>query len=91
VSHLPREHGDPWFPRDLLDEIDVELVVARRRMAWDDARVHALEELLETARRVARQLGRSPTLVDLVATAPSATERERLSRLMQALRSAAEG
>ena len=79
-----------WLPRDLVVEIDAELVCARRRMAVDAARLRALEELLDMARRVERELGRVPTLIDIVATAPTPADRERRRALMRALRGAAD-
>jgi len=91
VSFLSSNRGGPTPPRDLLAEIDAELLAARRKAVWDDARVRALEELLETARRVVRELGRPATLADLLATAPSAAERHRRRRLLQALRRSSAG
>jgi hypothetical protein len=76
----------PRFPRDLVDEIDAELVAARRVLTWDGARVRALEELLATARSVALDLGRGVEPADLVAAAPTEAERTRRQRLMRTLR-----
>jgi hypothetical protein len=78
-------------PRDLVDEVDAALLAARRKAVWDDARVRALEELLETTRRVARELGRPTTLTDLLTAAPSTAERNRRRRLLQALRRSSAG
>jgi hypothetical protein len=74
------------MPLDLVEEIDAELVDARTRLAWDDARVRALEELLDTVREVGRELDRAVTLADLIATATTAVERNRRQRLLRALR-----
>jgi hypothetical protein len=86
VSFVSSNRHGPRPPRDLVDEIDAELLAARRKAVWDDARVRALEELLETTRRVARELSRPATLTDLLATAPDPAERHRRRRLLQALR-----
>jgi hypothetical protein len=82
-QHRRRTSG---VSRDLIDEIDAELVAARRRGAWNDTRVRALEELLETTRRVIQELGRPATLADLLTTAPTAAEQHRRRRLLRALR-----
>jgi hypothetical protein len=74
------------MPLDLVGEIDAELVDARTRLAWDDARVRALEELLDTVREVGRELDRAVTLTDLIATAATDVERNRRQRLLRALR-----
>jgi hypothetical protein len=87
VPGIDRTHGGgAWLPRSLLEEIDAELVAARRRLTFEDARVGALESLLETSRVVTRELGRPPGLPDLLATAPSAAERHQRRRLLHVLR-----
>jgi hypothetical protein len=85
VSPSSDDLHDPRVPRDLVTEIDAELVEARARKAWDDVRVRALEELLETVRDVGRELDRTVTLNDLIATAPTAVERNRRERLLHVL------
>lgn len=84
MSHS--RNDDLWTVGDLVAEIDAELLAARRRAAWDDARISALEELLETTRRVVGGLGRPATLVDVLESAPTAAERQRRRRLLFALR-----
>lgn len=78
--------GDLPLPHDLVSEVAEELLVARRSLTRNEARVQALEALLETARALARTLSRPVTLVDLLATAPDPPEAERRRRLLSALR-----
>jgi hypothetical protein len=88
VSREADKGAGAQLPPNLIDEIDTELVAARRRAVWDDARVRALEELLETARGVSLELGRPATLADLLGTAPTRAERQRRRSLVQLLRRA---
>lgn len=73
-------------PRDLLDEIDLELraVSSSRRRQSD--RLLLLEELRAVALAAAQHLDRPMTARDLIALAPDALERERRRGLVQALR-----
>lgn len=76
------------LPRDLLDEIDLELraVLTTRRRQGE--RLLLLEELRAITVVAARQLGRPVSAADLVAGAPDEIERDRRRALVQALRAA---
>jgi hypothetical protein len=73
------------MPRDLADEVADELRTARTRAARDEVRVRTLETLLETVRRVSRELGRPATPLDLL-TVSDVRELTRRHRLLTALR-----
>jgi hypothetical protein len=75
------------LPRDFLDELDLELVEARRAARSSSDRVSALEELRAVAADVAARLGRPITVFDLIRSAPDRSERERRAFLARHLRS----
>jgi len=74
------------LPPDLSDEIAGELAAARRSLAYDETRVHALEALLELVRALSGCLRREATLDDVLATATSPAEQAERRRLLAALR-----
>lgn len=76
------------LPRDLVDEIDVELRALHTRQRRHSDRLLMLEELRAVAVVAAQQLGRPVSAADLVAGAPDAIERDRRRALVQALRAA---
>jgi hypothetical protein len=78
------------LPHDLADEVETELLAARRSLVRNEARVDALEALLDTVWTLTQQLGRPATLLDMLATAPEPAEQERRRRLVQALRGPAD-
>lgn len=79
--------GNPLrLPRDVIDEIELELATARATIAGDRARVAALEELHVLALLLASLHGRPTTARDLLDAAPTGTERERRRRLLVLLR-----
>jgi len=75
------------LPRGLGDEIVEELALARRARAHDEARVQALESLLEVVRSLSMELHRDATIDDVLAAPGSAVERANHLRLVSALRS----
>src|SRR5206468_8148562 len=63
--------GNPLtLPRDVIDEIELELATARATIAGGRARVAALEELHELALLLASLHGRPTTVRDLLNAAP---------------------
>ena len=74
------------LPRDLLDEIDLELRALRARRRGHGERQLLLEELRAITVVEARQLGRPVSAADLVVGAPDEVERDRRRALVQALR-----
>lgn len=74
------------LPRDLLDEIDLELRAVHTSRRRHGERLLLLEELRAVALVASRQLGRPISAADLVAGAPDALERSRRRSLVQALR-----
>jgi hypothetical protein len=69
-----------WIPRDLLDEVESELWLARRSLASAATHVDALERLHALALLTAAALGRPSTLLDLL---HSGDEGERLVRKLR--------
>jgi hypothetical protein len=74
------------LPPDLSEEIASELAAARRSLAYDETRVHALEALLELVRVLSGCLRREATLEDVIDTARSSAEEAERRRLLGALR-----
>lgn len=74
------------LPRDLLDEIDLELRAVNSSRRLQCERLLVLEELRAIALVAAGQLGRPVSAADLIAGAPDADERDRRKSLVQALR-----
>jgi hypothetical protein len=73
------------LPRELADEVAAELLAARRSLVRDEARVEALEALLDLVWTLSRELGRPATLVDVLAPSKP-IEREHRRRLVHLLR-----
>lgn len=65
------------LPRDLTYEITVELIEARGGFVRSDLRVTALENVLDTACALERELGRPVTLSDLLSRVSHMKERAR--------------
>jgi hypothetical protein len=76
------------LPRDLLDEIELELRAVQTIQRRHSARLLLLEELRAITIVATRQLGRPVSAADLIADATNALERERRRALLQALRTA---
>lgn len=74
------------LPRDLLDEIDLELRAEYTRRRSQGERLLMLEELRAITVAAAGQLGRPVSAADLVTGASDAVERDRRRTLVQALR-----
>lgn len=74
------------LPRDLLDEIDLELGALRAKRRGHGQRQLLLEELRAITVVEARQLGRPVSAADLVTGALDEVERNRRRALVQALR-----
>ena len=73
------------LPRDLTEEITAELIRARIRVERSASRVTALESLLDVVWLLEHELGRTPTLLDLLST-DDPDERRRRLRLARSLR-----
>jgi hypothetical protein len=79
--------GDPLtLPRDLIDEIELELAAARATIAHDRARVAALEELHVLTLLLASLNGRPITARDLLDAAATRGECDRRRTLLTLLR-----
>ena len=69
-----------------MEEIETELICARRNERDDRALIVQLEELLQLARRLAARLGRDVTVFDLMDPACRPHEWGRRSQLARLLR-----
>lgn len=74
------------LPRDLLDEINLELRAVQLSRREQADRLLLLEELRAIAVVATHQLRRPVTARDLIMGAPDALERERRRSLVRALR-----
>lgn len=74
------------LPRDLVDEIERELMAARAVVSADRVRTAALEELQVLVLVLAATRGRPAGPSDLLRAAPTSLERERRRRLLAFLR-----
>lgn len=78
-------------PRDLVDEIEAELIPARSALVRNDLRVAALEALLDLAWKLALELGRPVTISDLLTAAPTPVEHAHRLQLARSLRNVDRG
>ena len=69
------------IPVGLGDEINRELLDARRALAGNDLRVTTLEDLLDIVRTLETELRRPATLLDLLSTSGDRAERARRATL----------
>ena len=75
------------MPRDFLDEVEGELRAAQDGFIRDRERIASLEELRAISQSTQTTLKRSITVLDVVRSAPNATDRARRLRLIRTLRS----
>ena len=73
-------------PRDLIDEIQHELLVSSRELAADTARAGALMELTVEASATAARLGRPLSIVNYLESARTPAERSRRAVQVRQLR-----
>jgi len=77
------------LPRDFLDEIETELIAARRTVTRDCSHTAALEELHRLVLAVTHEFARPITVFDFIRSAASHHDRERRRVLVRELRSGA--
>ena len=74
------------IPRDIVDEIERELVATRDRVVTDAERLAQLVELQSLAISASLQLGRPATVVDLFDAAENDESTSRVAALVRILR-----
>jgi hypothetical protein len=77
------------LPRDLLNEIEIELAAQRRTFTRDLTRTAALEDLYRLALAATNELGRPITVFDFIRSAATDAERARRIGLVRQMRSEA--
>jgi len=79
--------SDPTdLPRTFIDEVETAVRHAHAAIDRSEQLLAELEELHRLTRRLSFELGRPPTVFDIVLTAPNHAERARRKELVRLLR-----